>query len=287
MTWLIDSSGIAWPKKAHPIALWNAACDPVGYAVSDLGFIYLRVLTGRATVSFNPSRVGRKTMTSTFYLLAGEQPERIALSYRGECPNFEIFGSLGAALRRIEELVESRPAPIAALSQRRRSLDRLPQHAAEPIAELLRAWSSAAGYWTSERQAALFTVVALKDMVIARNPRRTDRIVYYHWGASFDFVGPRWMQIAPGKDIEDQPFPELGKRVASRYRCTLTDGAPQIDDIELTLSIGGSTIFGRSYTRLLLPWNEPGADRYVTLIRFDKNTRPLTEVSTRPKVAPY
>ncbi len=274
MTWLIDGSGVAWPEAAHPIARWDAACDPVGYAVSDLGFIHLRLLNGGAAVSFNPSRVGRRTMISAFYRVAGEQPERIALSYGGECPILEIFGRVGEALRRIEDLVESHPTPISVLSRRRRSLDRLPKHVAEPIIEVLRAWGNAAGRWTPERHAQLSTTVPLKDTIVARNLRGTDRLVNYHWGASFDLVGPRWAQIARGKEVEDQPFPKLGKQVASDYRGVLGDGEPHLDEIDLSLSSAGRMMLRHRYSRLLLPWSEPGGDRYVTVMRFDENAPP-------------
>lgn len=271
MTWLIDDRGVRWPSNMHPIACWGTACDPVGFAVSDLGFIHVRPLNGAMTVSFNPSRVGRPTMIGAFYLIAGERPKRIALSYGSKCPNLEILGTVGEALRRIEKLVETHPPPIPVFSQRPRSLDRLPKHITEPIMELLRSWSNTVGRWTPERHTDLCTVVPSKDTVVARNPRGTDRLVNYHWGASFDFVGPRWAQIARGKDVEDQPFPELGKRIASLYRRTLADGKPHLHEIDLALLRAGCTMLRRRYTRLTLPWSEPGGDRYVTVIRFDKN----------------
>jgi hypothetical protein len=68
-----------------------------------------------------------------------------------------------------------------------------------------------------------------------------------------------------------QPFPEIGKRIASQYRRTIEDCLPRLDDIDLAVSSGGSLIRHRRYSRLLLPWKEPGGDRYVTVIRFDKN----------------
>src|SRR6266404_7185018 len=94
MTWLIDRSGVSWPESTHPIAQWDSECDPVGYAVADLGFIHLRLLNGGVTVSFNPSRIRQRTMISAFYAIASVQPSRIALSHGGRCADLEIFGTV-------------------------------------------------------------------------------------------------------------------------------------------------------------------------------------------------
>lgn len=272
MTWLIDNSGIVWRKASHPITEWDAACDPVGYAVSDLGFIHLRPLNNNGvTVRFNPSRVGRKTMISTFYLIAGEQPRRIALSFGGKCPDLEIFGTLAEAFRRIEELIDSHPTPIPVLSRKRWSVDRLPKHLGELIKQPLRAWCDTVGQSTPGRVANLHTAVATEDILVVRNPRRTDGLVYDHWGKSFDFLGPRWSGIARGKNVEEQPFPELGQRTALQFRRTLTDGRPRVEEIDIALSSSGVTILRRRYARLLLPWSVPGGDQYVTVLRFDQN----------------
>jgi hypothetical protein len=270
MTWLIDNSGIVWRRAAHPITQWDAACDPVEFAVLDLGFIHLRPLNSGLTVSFNPSRVGRKTMISAFYVIAGEQPRRIALSCGGKCPDLEIFGTLAKAFRRIEELIDSHPTPIPVVSRKRWSLDRLPKHVAEPIKVPLRAWCDMAGRLTPGRLANL-RIAALKDLLVVRNPRRTGGLVYDHWGESFDFLGPRWTYIACGKNVEEQPFPELGQRSASQFRRTLADGRPRVDEIDIALARSGVTILRRRYARLLLPWSEPGGDQYVTVLRFDQN----------------
>lgn len=276
MTWLIDASGVPWPQRLHPIAQWDAAGDPVEYAISDLGFIHVRLLNGGATITFNPWRVSRTTMIAAFYLVAGEQPKRVVLSCRGECgcADLEIVGTVAEAFHRIEERVETHPSPIPVLARKRWSLDRPPSHVAEQVMDPLHAWGDAAGRWTQERQANLLAALPLKDLLIARNPCGTNRLVYDHWGTSFDFLGPRWAQIARGRDVEDQPFPELGKRSASLFRRTLADAVPCLDEIDIALSSAGSTVLRRRYDRLLLPWSGPDGDRYVTLIRFETTTTP-------------
>jgi hypothetical protein len=279
MEWLIDRTGVFWAEKAHPIARWDANCDPVGYAVEELGFVRLRLPNGGMTVIFNPSRVGRKTLIATFYFIASEQRKRIAISYGAKCPGLEIFGTVAEALRRIEELAETHPHPIPTILQRRQLLDLPPAHIAEPVIETLRAWNDAGSQWTPERFANFHKIVPLEDVMLVGNPHGTNRLINHHWGANFDFHGFRWMQIARGKDVEDQPFPEMGQRVARLYRRTIADAKPRLDYMEFALCYAGRSVRSRRHLRLLLPWNEPGGDRYLTVFRFRESSTPTTRVA--------
>ncbi len=271
ISWLIDRSGASWPHDAHPIARWTADCDPMGYAVADLGFIHLRQLSGGLTVRFNPSRLARTTMISAFYVIASEQPSRIALSYGDKCPDLEIFGSVAKAIRRIEELVEIHPPAIPAIAHRRRSLDHPPTPFAKQITELLSFWNNASAQWAPERHANLSGVVPLKDTMVVRRPRGTDRVVNDYWGAHCDFLGLRWPRIARGKNVEEHPLRGVGKRLASQYRLALGNTEPCVYDVDLALLTKGATTFHRRYTRLVLPWHEPGGDSFATTIRFDED----------------
>ena len=162
----------------------------------DLGFIHIQPLHGGVRVDFNPSRVARKAMISAFYVIAGEAPKRIALSYESQCSRLELFGAVAAAFCRIEELIAANPPTTPVISQRRRPLDHLSKLNAGPLIELLRAWSDAAGHWTPELRANLCTAVYLEDTMIIRNPRGSNRLVNDHWGANFDYIGLHWPKVA-------------------------------------------------------------------------------------------
>jgi hypothetical protein len=270
MTWLIDRSGEICPKTAHRIAQWDSECDPVEYAVSDLGFVHLRVVNDGMTVKFNPSRVNKRAMISAFYVIASERPRRIALAPTCIGPDVEIFGSSVAAFRRIEELVETTGRMIPVFLQRQRSFNDLPKSSLGSLIEILHGWHHVAGRWTTERHVNICTQVPRKDTIVVRNARATDRLVNDYWGTNFDFVDDRWVQVAHGKDVEDQPFPEIGRRIARQYRRTLEDGVPCLYDADFkVLGGGGSIMRHRQCMRLVIPWIEDLGDRYLTVIRFD------------------
>ena len=272
MAWLIDGSGVCWPRQLHPINRWDTADDPVEYAVSELGFIHVRPSNCGLLLRFSPSRVGWRTMISALYLVADEKPKRVALWHGAGSADLEIFGTLAGAFRRLEELVDGHPRPVPALSRKRWSVDRAPKHIAEQIKAPLSAWHRAGRRLTPEALGILRTLIAPDDMLVVRNPCGTAALVYDHWGSSFDFLGPRWVRIARGKNVEEQPFPELGRSVALLLRRTLADGRPRVEDIDVALRTSERIILRRRYSRLLLPWREPGGDEYVTLFRFDRRT---------------
>ncbi len=269
MSWLIDDRGVTWREQAHPIAQWDAACDPIGYAVSELGFIHLRTLNGALTVRFNPYRVQPKTVIAAFYLIAGDRPRRVALSHGTACQNLEIFGTAVGALRRIEELVGNRPScGPATISNRRRPLDAPLKAFAGPVAELLRMWSQTENRWGPERYANLRAANILETAVVVRRRRGRDRLVIDYWGPAHDTFGPRWAEIARGKELEYSPLRNLARGTMLRYRETLGDRQPRLHDVELCRPTADGTMIDLRYERLLLPWTGSEGDGYLVSCIF-------------------
>jgi hypothetical protein len=154
MQWLIDHHGVSWPGSTHRIASWTPNCDPLSYAVSELGFTHIRLASGAMVVRFNPSRIKPCTAISAFYLLADTRPRRVVLLYGNEARNTEILGSAGQAIQRIEEVVGSQlSCGTATMSVQRRSLNHPIKTFEQPIAALLRAWAETGGRWSAEREA--------------------------------------------------------------------------------------------------------------------------------------
>src|ERR1700722_12806313 len=105
MQWLIDHQGVDWPGSTHRIGSWEPTCDPVGYAVSELGFIHIRLSDRAMVVRLNSSRTNPRTAIGAYYLIADTQPQRVVLLYGSEPQNIEILGSAAQAISRIQEVV--------------------------------------------------------------------------------------------------------------------------------------------------------------------------------------
>jgi hypothetical protein len=110
-----------------------------------------------------------------------------------------------------------------------------------------------------------------ENAAIARKPRASDRLVIDRWydGVGRDILGPLWAQIAPGKDIEDQPFPDVGARRASRLRAMLTgDRKPHLHSVNLLVPTADGDILLHQYERLVLPWTGLGGEDYLVSCMF-------------------
>jgi hypothetical protein len=272
MQWLIDHHGVSWPRSTHRIASWVPNCDPLSYAVSELGFTHIRLASGAMVVRFNPSRIKPCTAISTFYLLADTRPRRVVLLYGNEARNTEIVGSAGQAIQRIDEVVGSQlPCGTATMSARRRSLDRPINTIEQPIVALLRAWAETGGRWSEEREANFRAANMFENAAIVRKPRASNRLVIDRWyeGVGRDVLGRLWTQIAPGKDVEDQPFPDVGARTASRLRAMLSGGRkPHLHSVNFLVPTADGDILLHQYERLVLPWTGLGGEDYLVSCMF-------------------
>jgi hypothetical protein len=267
--WLIDDRGKVWSAQSHPITHGSPSPDTISYAVTDLGFIHLRAELNALRLGFNPLRVSRAAVVAAFYIIAEVKPQRVLLWYGNEDRDVEIAGAMAQAINRIEQLVGATPPlqrPI--FRTRRLSLDRAQRAGREPAAALLRAWAEFGGELTPERQENLFRAGMVDTAVIVRNQAASNRLVIEHWGAARDLLGPRWMRIARGREVEDQPFRALGQRVAATYRAVLGDGKPRLHRVKTIVPQANGCLAGREYERLLLPWRGPGRVRLLTGISF-------------------
>jgi hypothetical protein len=273
-SWLIDDQGEKWPGRSHRIAQWKSTLDPIGYAIAELGFIGVQALSDRAVeVRFNPHRTGPTAVAAVFYLIFDLLPQRVVLSYGHEHLQTEIYDRV-TALQRVEELI-SMGLPIAGphVTARRRSIDRPRRLHRRRIASLMQAWSEHTAEWNAELQAKLQQAMLLDSAVVVRNSRGSERLVIDYWGANRALLGRRWTQIAPGRDVEDQPFPNLGAWVAAGYRQALADRLPRLDDIDIVLPQPDGGVVTRLYERLLLPWRGPDGDDYAMTVNFPRRTR--------------
>jgi hypothetical protein len=267
--WLIDDRGRVWSAESHPITHGSPGPDTISYAVTDLGFIHLRAEQSALRLGFNPRRVSRAAVVAAFYIIAEVKPQRVLLWYGNEDRDVEIAGATAQAIDRIEELVcASPPVQRPVFQTRRLSLDRAWEAGRESAAVLLRAWAELGGELSRERQDNLFHAGMLDTGLIVRNPAASDRLVIEHWGSARDLLGPRWLRIARGREVEDQPFRELGQRVAATYRAVLADGRPRLHRVRTILPQANGQLAGRQYERLLLPWRGPERERLLTGVNF-------------------
>jgi hypothetical protein len=218
---------------------------------------------GAIEIRFNPHRISRIGLVRVVYLLHDRGPPRVILTYGNEQLRTETYDRIGAALNRIEELTAmGLPAARAHLATRERPLYRPRVLHRERILSLLKAWMLHSP-WSAELHANLHSAMLLEGAVVVRKPRGSERLVIDYWGTERDLLGQPWMGIAPGRDVEDQPFRNLGVWVAARYREALADGLPRLHDVDIVVPQADGRVINRLYDRLLLPWRGANGENYA------------------------
>src|SRR5437870_5595845 len=236
MSWLIDDRGVIWFNNSHPIYQWDADDDPIEYAVSALGFVYVEQHNNALMFRFYLAMVRSATMVGVFDLIVRQKRQRIAFTYIVASEySTEIFGSFSAAFKRGVELLEQHAHhAIPEIVQRRRPFDSRREVSSQTEA-LISAWWESRRLYTSELFENFTATGLLKTAAILRNPHGSDRLIIDHFGKAIDFLGDRWPQIARGKDIEHQPFGEIARAMAALCRTTVADGMPRLHEVKVAL----------------------------------------------------
>jgi hypothetical protein len=127
----------------------------------------------------------------------------------------------------------------------------------------------------------------LENAAIARKPRASSRLVIDRWfeGAGRDVFGHLWPQIARGKDVEDQPFPDVGARTASRLRAMLTgDRKPHLHSVNFLVPTADGDMLRYQYERLVLPWKGLCGEDYLVSWVLYKKSHVCRSEGVRPRL---
>lgn len=243
---------------------------PEGFLLS--GFIYLRPLSRTLIVAFSPHLVARRTVASAFFEIARQHPARVDLLCFGLGKSWrETLSPAGEVFERIDQIVsEATPVPPRGLVTARLRLDVIDRVARSRLTPVFEAWEQVGGVWKPELYGQMRQEQLLDRAVVARNPHRTSRLVIEHWGRKRDLFGAEWMRDAPGRDVEDQPYPSLAGWVAAGMREALAGGEPRLETVQVQIRTPAGRIRRRHYDRLLLPWVNPGSDAFATTINIPR-----------------
>jgi hypothetical protein len=270
--WLVNDRGVVQLDQGlAQISSGEDTAGPSSGAVVDAGVVHVRSSGCVTKISLNPKSISRTTMITVFHLVAETAPERVVLACADAAPTFEMYCEIGEAFARIESLVGRTPFwPRPMLSVVRRPVARPRRSCREQVTSLLAVWSERRALWSADLPSVLDRSKLLDDAVLVRNPHGTARLVIEHWGARRDFYGPDWIQLAPGSDIEDQPFQELAAGFGAHYRQAMAECEPRLHDVDIIVARAEGPPMRRQFDRLLLPWRGPDGENYATTINFER-----------------
>jgi len=259
--WLIDCEGDVWPGDEHPTIRSRQGHDvnSVLYAVADLGFGAVLIAPNRPAVAvrFNPSRLGGASTAAIFRLLYELRPTEILVAYGADHAKTETLYGVRAAVGRIEDLVQtSSPIMPPSLKTHRWPLENIRREHTVRVQSLLNAWSSNGELLTPELQDNLRAGGLLSGAVIVKRLRGSERLTIDYWDRERNLLGARWMSRAVGQDVQDQPFRELGKKLADSYRKVADDNSPTLEHSIAVIPQSGSSVTVRRSERLCVPWRD-------------------------------
>lgn len=193
-------------------------------------------------------------------------PERLLISYLQSTWQHEVIRSAHEAMLRLEDLIYAGPTwrPRSTYLVQRHPLVPRKHSALQSLGPLLAIWHVTGGLWTDRLRDLLTALNLLERAVLLHNPAGGDRLVFDYRGASFSFYPPCWNLLAVGRDLEDQPDREYGRRIALSYREALEDGQPRFEAVDAVIRVPGHDARRSRYDRLILPWRTSDNERFLT-----------------------
>jgi hypothetical protein len=255
---LIDDSGEVWPAHPEVIARRfgdSLRCRDVVVDAVALGFIFVQLCPSGVRVAMLPHFTSRRSMIRLIDIIASRNPPRVVLS-DARLSSWEFVAGADRAITRIAQLVAEAqtPRPRPLITSRRQPLQRSLDIAGGQLFPVLLAWHQRQGRWERDFHERLLKWKLLPDTVIAEQPRASERLLIRHWGARHTTFGKTWIQIAPGREVEDQPNAEIGQARAAMLRETIAEGVPRLLASDLVFrGIEGELIWLK-FCRLDVPW---------------------------------
>ena len=261
-TLVYDDRGEAWPAQSRTLRVElgcpTADFDFLGYLVDTLGFILVQSLPNGATrIRLAPAAVSPVALGAVLFDLADSGPERIVLSCPGEGCTDELIAGVGAATRRIAQLVAAHDSSSdSAFLNQRLPIDTLAASGG-PLLALWRHWLASSGRAAQfAAREPLNTLLAGRFMLM----RPVDgRLVIAEVGSGYLSFGARWCAQAAGRPVEEQPDYSFGLWTRQFFEMATRDGEPRLDDIDAVIRRPHRDDRVRvRYRRLVLPfWDDP------------------------------
>lgn len=282
---LVDAKGQRWADRSWDIlrrfGRYSAHLDAVSYAVRECGFIHIRPQDVGAYVSLRAGAFGLETLAGALYELKERRFPRILVAMLiGSEWSYEIVGSAGAFAVCAEQLlageIGDRRHPWVAADRKLAALA-LPEFAQlRPLVEI---WRACRGRMPEDLDSALLPFGLLPRMVFVRQPPRSSRLVYAHFGSGIEFMKPCETLLMVGRDIGDFSDRAYGSWTAQAYAENLQRRRPRLQSIHATIRMSETTTAIGRYDRLVLPWHNAGNDRFLMGISLTRKHRCVIEAS--------
>jgi len=255
---LIDDKGRVLARDKHPL---GRSLRDLNYLICELGFVNFRAHTdiNLMTICFNSYRLVSITLAALYFILADYRPEKVMLTHGGELEKHtEVQSNFLDAIHMIETITRTATAETGTFQPdvqwQRRSLDA--SRLNTDVDSIVGALYERGGTWDADLYSKLASAGVLGNAAVIQSEKAGSILKIMHWGQKRDALGQRWINVASGLNVEDQPFKRIGRRLARLYRRALADNEPRLDDVDWVVPGPDGTIIRRQFERLILPCSD-------------------------------
>lgn len=258
MSYLIDPSGRWWrwpsPVLAEKLGFPDADFDLAGYAVRNLGYVWLMVDNNVTFLQFRAGSVGGATLGSLKPYLQNAAPDKpVGLVYFASGWMEEVYTEPQPLLRRLTALAALREPRMRDLFMRQTS--RPDDPAAGLLGQLYALWRDSGGRLGPGARDFLRRS-GLEQRTVLSEAHGDGSIRVVASGAGFSIYDSFQMQQLVGRPIAEQPDQAYGQWVAQAYADCRDAATPLADAIDAIVEAPDHDPRRRRYQRLILPWRD-------------------------------
>jgi hypothetical protein len=265
---LISDTGALWSPTGHelprPPLLGPGAADAARRGGART-YVHMRLSPRGAWLRLHRGALSRAAFERLVWLLVQKQVDRAIIDFDDGVWAPELLTSLHDVVARLDEVRGEGPGepPRPRFFLERLALERLDGHRRVALRRALASWGKARGRLNrSELDREIGSVN--NDRILLR-VQSGDRL---QMDALTDVVGaypPCERMRLLGLDIGEQPDRSFGTWLSEPYRVFTREAAPSLQLLEVALpSPNSSDVVRARYERLLLPWQSPGGDKWIS-----------------------
>lgn len=266
---VIDDRGEAhyWPSATifREFEGLRSNCDPLAYAVRNLGFVLVIDRPDFLRLRLRPLLVSSRTVAALFYWLAERRPSRSAIAWFDDTWHDEVCGGSKQLYNRLAEVLHgSTGNPLAEpYLATRRSMDTILDPPGHPFAPLLKVWlrGSREDLLAIAQQQGLWQ----RAMVAERDPA-TGGFCFRHSGGSIQLYGAEWSAKAAGRRLSEQPDAAYGRWIEQGCAAVDESRTARVELVHASVVGAGGQVRRWRYERLLLPFEAADGRRVVMSI---------------------
>jgi len=278
---LISDSGALWSPTGHelprPPLLGPGAAENARRHGPQC-YVRMRVQSKGAWVRLSRGALSRAAFERVVWLLVHNQVDRAIIDFDDPGSAPELLISLHDVVARLDEVRGEGPGepPRPRFFLERLALERLEGPRRIGLRKALASWARARGrIGKEELDSEIGTVNG--DRTLLR-VKRDESLPMEALSQTIAAYPPCERLSLLGKDIDQQPDSDFGAWISGPYRSFVREEAPSLQLLEVAIpspSLGTTT--RARYERLLLPWQSPGGDKWITSNALVRMQRLVTE----------